>query len=389
MAHEPGHALFPFRTTPGTYQYEPPELRTPRRESGSTSLSDYLRSRTPPNKPRSDIGGDSLAAHTPTPEYFGQSVKRRALELLGAKAGVVNALAPLPYRSQYPFSPKVLDAIITLAIDPIVKPASLRGNLDRMPALRKLSGELATRGFFRRYPGGGIGIGGGGGEGSAEGTGGPAGDATSPGTESAPSLAGSEAIAGFTSGEEAEAALSAAGIGPAAGAADEGVPGQPVGANLAAAARASRPTLGDVGRGIMSTNPLGSAISAALAALSSLLGIGVPGLGAVGSAAAGTAQSQAQSLAAQLGISPEEAMAALTSMAQESAASLSSSGLGSAQGAPEAVPGMTSTEPAVAPTSAAAPVTISPATRANAAARFGGGISPAFLEALESLRTGA
>jgi hypothetical protein len=105
----------------------------------------------------------SLAAHTPSPEYTTASLVQRAMELLGADKQSAEQLVPTPYVSKYPHSEKLLDAMLTLALDPIVKPMSLRGDLPKNPLLSALSDVLADRGYFQRYPGGGIGIGGGGG----------------------------------------------------------------------------------------------------------------------------------------------------------------------------------------------------------------------------------
>src|SRR5207245_2311649 len=103
----------------------------------------------------------SLAAHTPSNAYLRASLRQRVLELLGANPKLVTTLAPTPYRSEYPPSRRMRDAIIALSIDPLTKPMSLRGELDRSPVLKKLANQLANRGYLRRYEGGGIGFGGG------------------------------------------------------------------------------------------------------------------------------------------------------------------------------------------------------------------------------------
>src|SRR5258708_7851824 len=114
------------------------------------------------------VGGEDddpdkkLKAHTPTPDYMRNIMLRRALQHLGAGKSA-KLIAPEPYKSEYPTSNKMLDAMLALSIDPIIKPASLKGKLGEMPALEKLANELANKGYFRRYPGGGIGIGSGGG----------------------------------------------------------------------------------------------------------------------------------------------------------------------------------------------------------------------------------
>lgn len=375
-----------------------------------------------------------LAAHTPSPEYMTQAVKRRILELLGAEAGVVNALAPLPYKSKYPFAPKLIDAAITMQIDPIVKPLSLKGKLDKMPALKKLSGELADRGFFRKYPGGGIGIGGGGGSPGDEGGGAAAGegpgggfgdDATSamgeaaaaaaagmaghgglagePGGYSGPSTAGEE-MGGFGPSSEASMGGQAAESesGPAGPASDPGNPDNPTGPNLAAMGRAAgrlSPSnalsglLGAFGFGpTASAANLSAAVSSALAALG-LLGVpGLPGVGLGFGTLTGMALAQISELAEKSGYSRDVSQQALAAMAQDVAASDAATGIGSGQSGGEVEPpvgeGPIAQMPFAGP-SGPARRTLSPAARANAAARAGGGISDDFIAALEALRGAA
>jgi len=337
------------------------------------------------------MADDELAAHTPSPEYMTQSVKRRVLELLGAESGLVNALAPLPYKSKYPLAPKLIDAAITMQIDPIVKPLSLRGKLDKRPALKKLAGELADKGFFRKYPGGGIGIGGGGGS-EGEGSAGPgaAGDAGGYAGGMGP---GGEPAGADTDPAGASSSTLGEGLGP------EGLPDAPTGANLSAAARASSPTLGNLSSGFLSAlglgpNPSASKVSAAVSTALSALGLigapSMPGAGLAVGTAVGTANAQATALAENLGISQAEAMAALGAMAEAVAASDAATGLSSGQsgGAEQGEMTATADIPFAAMPTAGRP-TISPATRANAAARAGGGISEDFLAALESLRGAA
>lgn len=146
-------------------------------------------------------GSDSLAAHTPTSDYIAASAKRRVLQLLGANEGFISTVAPLPYKSEYPFSPKVIDALLTVGLDPYIKPLSLKpGALDRLPVLKKLGKELANRGFFRKYPGGGIGVGGG-----AGGTGGDSGDSGGTGAGGSDAVSPADAIGGNPEGNPATA----------------------------------------------------------------------------------------------------------------------------------------------------------------------------------------
>ena len=312
---------------------------------------------------------DSLAAHTPSTAYVSQSVKRRALELLGAQGRLVNTLAPLPYQSQYPLSPKLLDALITLSIDPIIKPASLKGELDQMPALKKLATTLADKGYFRTYPKGGIGIGGGSEGGGSDGTG---------------TTGGGETGAGFGPGE----------VGPGGPGIGEGPTGPGFGPE-------GDPTFGNFLEGLQSIIGLGpnrgtaenitALATSLLSTLTSMFG-GPPigGIGLVGQLGIGTARSQANTLATTTGMSPNDAMAALAEVSQASAAANAASGLSSAQGgggqglffANE----MTQPGPVIGATPGPATKPISPATRANAAARVGGGISPSFLDLLEGGR---
>lgn len=361
----------------------------------------------PPTPGPQSKGADSLAAHTPSKEYVAASVKRRALELLGAQGGLVNTLAPLPYQSKYPLAPKLLDALITLSIDPVIKPASLKGELDRMPALKKLATTLADKGYFRSYPKGGIGIGGGseGGEGAGGATGGgTAGGGTAAdegyAPEGDPGVVGATGPPGY------------GGFGGKAGEADPdpegtGTRSAPTAADTAAAARLSSPTFSNLVDGLMSTFGLGptrgnteaitSLTTTAISALMSLFG-GPPiggAMGLVGNTAIGMARSQASDLAAALNISQNDAMAALAGMSQNVAATDAATGISGTQGgggqgvffANE----MTAPGPVIGtgPVGSTGAAPISPATRANAAARVGGGISPQFLAALESIQKAA
>lgn len=339
---------------------------------------------------------NSLAAHTPSQGYFTAAVRRRALQLLGADAKYVNTVAPEPYKSDYPFSPKVIDSIITLALDPLVKPLSLQGNLDRLPALKKLAKELADRDYFRKYPGGGIGAGGGPG-GDGDGAGATSGDT---GGADAGAVGGTAAAVGADA-EAASVGLGTSGLGsPSAaigggtsvsGEADPDAVGgaKATAADLSAAARASTPTFsGMLGFGKGGFN-LGDAISTALGVLGSMLGL--TGLGAFGSGVGlgvNAANSQAQALANATGRSVSDAMAALASMAQGVSASDAASGVSSAQGGGAAGPATMTPESLQAGAArVAAPTSpVSAGTRSNAAARVGGGISPSFLEVLEGLR---
>src|SRR5437773_489484 len=295
---------------------------------------------------------DSLAAHTPSTAYVSQSVKRRALELLGAQGRLVNTLAPLPYQSQYPLSPKLLDALITLSIDPIIKPASLKGELDQMPALKKLATTLADKGYFRTYPKGGIGIGGGSEGGGSDGTGTTGGGETGAGFgpgEVGPGGPGiGEGPTGPGFGPEGDPGL----VGPTGppGFGGFGLPSSdpdPEGtgarsaltaADRSAAARLSSPTFGNFLEGLQSIIGLGpnrgtdeniTALATSLrSTLTSMFG-GPPigGIGLVGQLGIGTARSQANTLATTTGMSPNDAMAALAEVSQASAAANAASGL--------------------------------------------------------------
>lgn len=66
------------------------------------------------------MADNSLAAHTPTFDFAFQATQRRIMQLLGANKDFIETVAPLPYKSKYPYSNKVLDALITVNLDPTV-----------------------------------------------------------------------------------------------------------------------------------------------------------------------------------------------------------------------------------------------------------------------------
>jgi len=53
----------------------------------------------------------SLAAHTPSFDFVFQATQRRIMQLLGANKEFIDTVAPLPYKSPYPYSNKLLDAL--------------------------------------------------------------------------------------------------------------------------------------------------------------------------------------------------------------------------------------------------------------------------------------
>lgn len=311
----------------------------------------------------------SLKAHTPTLPYAQAALQQRILEHLGVKKDARDLMAPLPYESKYPFSPKTMDALLALSIDPITKPLSLKGELDRVPILRKLANKFADTGYLRRYPGGGIGIGGGGGSDGV----GPGSDAAGPGL--GPSAEGT-AIGGPTAlGPPGTMSGSPTGL---AGPGDTGF------------------TIGDIGtqgtpEGLGPASGIGPTAAEAMgpglntmSVLATLLGF-VPGgqIGGLALTAATLGLRGAMALGAFSG--PASAMTAAPAIGQGGAGTA-----GGGQSGGDLMPGMMTPVAAGGGGAGSAPkpagIAISPTTRANAAARAGGGISPAFLEALERIQ---
>lgn len=393
----------------------------------------------------------SLAAHTPTNEYVERKVQQRTLELLGADKAFVNRYRPLPYDSKYPITNKTLDALVALAIDPVTKPLSLRGDLKENPALHRLANVLADKGNLRRYPGGGIGIGGGGGS-----SGDSAGDATSSSSVGTPSAAttamgevmgalglgptsaanptsfssvtGSPSISSDPSGFGLTATMTGGGSGggaaPSSDSPGEGPgPGEPEGskrtsiedlARTADRAPFSLQRALDAIRGIIGIGPNPSSGTTIGKAAGSFTGLnegmkaaglfgptaGPPGLAmslpaALARGGAADAASRASTAMKSEGFTPNAVTidAITKAMTGPSPGTLGDQGPGMFfTGVPLGSGGMTTTPGtgttvgnALASGGSSAPG-VSPAGRANAIARLGGGISPAFLEALQSLR---
>jgi hypothetical protein len=120
---------------------------------------------------------------------------------------------------------------------------------------------------------------------------------------------------------------------------------------------------------------------------------GLSGFGLAGTAfgfGINAARGEAEALAAATGRSVSDAMAALAAAKGGEGGSRAGGGFqGGGAGGAQVPAEMTNASPAAATPAAAGRPTISPNTRANAAARAGGGISPDFLSVLEQMRGAA
>ena len=306
---------------------------------------------------------DTLAAHTPSSDYLYRQVQRRVLQHLGANPGYINTVAPEPYKSEYPIPTKLIDSVLTLTLDPMVKPLSIAGKLDQVPVLKKLAKELSDTGYFRKYPKGGIGIGGGGGsEGAGVGDSGP-------------------------------------GSGPGVGVSQPGPDfPDPTEPNAETVANTASSRLGDLSsmnvgaaaRGATGTTGFGSLAGAALSAIAAALGLTGAGLG-FGAIGLGTNAALGEINAAQA-----RSGLAFNTVSDAIASARGASGVGGPQGGggqgspgDPGTPSMTTTTatPPASSGASASGSSVSPTTRANAAARVGGGIAPDFLRVLQSLNT--
>jgi hypothetical protein len=334
-------------------------------------------------------GMRELAGHTPSSEYIAQSLKRRAFQLIGVKGEVLNTLAPLPYQSEYPFSTKVMDSVLTIALDPIVKPMSLKGDLDRIPILKKMSKELADRGYFQKYPKGGIGIGGGpggggGGDSGDPGGGPPGGETGQPEGTPATSPTGPTGPPGLT------------GVQP--GPDIDPDPGTGARGFNAETGFGARPGTGTTG---MTTGPpsgsqtlsaftggWGSFASTAMSVIGSLAGLTGFGLAGAGFGyGMNLANTEISDLAARAGITQAEAAARIGEARGVGTGGPQGGGGFQGGGSSDIPPEMSNVSPAASPgASVPGKSAISPSTRANAAARVGGGIAPDFLAVLQGLQ---